>query len=61
MARDEWTSDSRSYRARRALRMLCAGIALQKALNVVSFNQQQSWYFHYMIYIVPARCGSTEI
>ena len=51
--RDEWTSDSRSYRARRALRMLRAGIALQKALNVVSLNQHQSWYVHYMIYIVP--------
>ena len=51
--RDEWTSDTQEYRGERALRMLRAGINFVKALNVVSLNQHQSWYVHYLIYIVP--------
>ena len=51
--RDEWTEDSPEYRATRALRFLRASIVFSKMLNKVSNYKHQSWYVHYLVWVVP--------
>ena len=51
--REEWTEDTPAYRAKRALRFLRASIEFSKALNKVSNYKHQSWYVHYLVWVVP--------
>ena len=44
---------SEAYRAKRALRFLRASIEFSKALNKVSNYKHQSWYVHYLVWIIP--------
>uniref|UniRef100_A0A7S2JIX6 Uncharacterized protein n=1 Tax=Haptolina brevifila TaxID=156173 RepID=A0A7S2JIX6_9EUKA len=52
-ARDPWTSDTKEYRAKRALRFLRTAVAFGVALATVSDYKHKSWYVHYMVWIVP--------
>ena len=51
--RAEWTEDSPEYRAKRALAFLRASMEFSKRLNKVSNYKHQSWYVHYLVWIVP--------
>ena len=51
--REEWQENTPEYRAKRALRFLRASIEFSKALNKVSNYKHQSWYVHYLVWIVP--------
>ena len=53
--REEWPEDTQEYRAKRALRFLRASIEFSKALNKVSNYKHQSWYVHYLVWIVPCQ------
>ena len=51
--REEWEEETETYRAKRALRFLRASIEFSKALNKVSNYKHQSWYVHYLVWIIP--------
>ena len=51
--REEWEEETEAYRAKRALRFLRASIEFSKALNKVSNYKHQSWYVHYLVWIIP--------
>ena len=51
--REEWAEDTKEYRAKRALRFLRGGIEFNKALNKVSNYKHQSWYVHYLVWVIP--------
>eukprot|EP00965_Chrysotila_dentata_P063830 2115339-Pleurochrysis_carterae.AAC.1 len=48
-----WEMDTADYRAKRALTFLRAAIELSIALNKVSNYRHQSWYVHYLVWIIP--------
>eukprot|EP00965_Chrysotila_dentata_P102822 3394923-Pleurochrysis_carterae.AAC.1 len=57
--RDEWSKDSKEYRAKRALRFLHAACRLAKALNKISnYKHKSEWYVHMVVFIVSQQIAA---